>query len=116
MDSAAGCGNRTAETLRPPNNSPFGWHLTLGSLLCVSKYIILQNKLNFKIFSSKENKGYGRVSMDKCPICGENTRVKLMPDTELKHFPLFCRKCRAECIINVKQFKIEVLEKRKLEK
>ena len=51
----------------------------------------------------------------KCPVCGENTRVKLMDDTELKHFPLFCRKCRTECIINVKQFKIEVLEKRKLE-
>ena len=26
-------------------------------------------------------------------------------------FPLFFRKCRTECIINVKQFKIEVLEK-----
>ena len=22
----------------------------------------------------------------KCPVCGENTRVKLMDDTELKHF------------------------------
>ena len=52
----------------------------------------------------------------KCPVCGKNTRVKLMDDTELKHFPLFCRKCSTECIINVKQFKIEVLEKRKLEK
>ena len=30
--------------------------------------------------------------MDKSPICGENTRVKLMPDTELKHFPLFLQK------------------------
>ncbi len=52
----------------------------------------------------------------KCPVCGENTRVKLMDDTELKHFPLFCRKCRTECIINVKKFKIEILEKRKFEK
>lgn len=58
----------------------------------------------------------GEYQWIKCPMCGENTRVKLMADTELKCFPLFCRKCRTECIINAKQFKIEIIEKRKLEK
>ena len=52
----------------------------------------------------------------KCPVCGEKKRVKLMDDTEFNHFSLFCRKCRTECIINAKQFKIEVIEKRKLDK
>ena len=51
-----------------------------------------------------------------CPVCGENTRVMLMADTELKHFPLFCRKCRTECIINAKEGKIEVISKKKIDK
>ena len=58
----------------------------------------------------------GEYQWIKCPMCGENTRFKLMADTELKCFPLFCRKCRTECIINAKQFKIEIIGKRKLEK
>ena len=28
-----------------------------------------------------------------CPICGAKTRLKLLPETELKAFPLFCPKC-----------------------
>lgn len=51
-----------------------------------------------------------------CPECGEKTRVKLMKETELKMFPLFCRKCRMECIIDVKDFQIKVIEKRKIDK
>ena len=52
----------------------------------------------------------------KCPICAENTRVKLIVETELKNFPLFCRKCRTECIINAKHFEIDVLNTRIIEK
>lgn len=37
----------------------------------------------------------------KCPHCGENTHMKLMADTELIYFPLFCRKCRTESVVNV---------------
>lgn len=42
-----------------------------------------------------------------CPICGAKTRLQLLPETELKAFPLFCPKCRHECVINAKNFIIE---------
>lgn len=42
-----------------------------------------------------------------CPICGAKTRLQLLPETELKAFPLFCPKCKSECIINVKNFIVE---------
>ena len=31
-----------------------------------------------------------------CPLCGAKTRLQLLPETELKAFPLFCPKCRHE--------------------
>ena len=37
-----------------------------------------------------------------CPVCGEKTRTQILDDTELKHFPLFCSKCKESFIINVK--------------
>ncbi|WP_198927575.1 cysteine-rich KTR domain-containing protein [Tissierella creatinophila] len=33
------------------------------------------------------------------------TRVKILDDTVLENFPLFCPKCKQETIINVKQMK-----------
>ena len=35
-----------------------------------------------------------------CPLCGSKTRVKLLPETVLKHYLLFCPKCKKEAIIN----------------
>ena len=35
-----------------------------------------------------------------CPICGAKTRARLLPDTVLRNFPLFCPECRRESIIN----------------
>ena len=37
-----------------------------------------------------------------CPVCGAKTRTQILDDTELKHFPLFCPKCKESFIINVK--------------
>ena len=51
---------------------------------------------------SAENKGWVL-----CPKCVAKTRLKLLPETELKFFPLFCPKCRRESIINAKHFIIE---------
>lgn len=31
-----------------------------------------------------------------CPFCGAKTRARLLPDTVLRNFPLFCPKCRQE--------------------
>ena len=52
----------------------------------------------------------------KCPHCGEKTRVKLMPDTELRKFPLFCRKCRMECGVDVKKYEVKVISKKVVDK
>ena len=41
-----------------------------------------------------------------CPVCGAKTRLQLLPETELKVFPLFCPKCRRESI--VKNFITEI--------
>lgn len=43
-----------------------------------------------------------------CPVCGAKTRLQLLPETELKVFPLFCPKCRRESIVNVKNFTTEI--------
>ena len=43
-----------------------------------------------------------------CPICRAKTRLQLLPETELKAFPLFCPKCKHESIIDVKNFIMEI--------
>ncbi|MCI1381158.1 MAG: cysteine-rich KTR domain-containing protein, partial [Lachnospiraceae bacterium] len=40
----------------------------------------------------------------RCPICGAKTRLRLRQKTVLKEFPLFCPKCRRECMINAQNF------------
>lgn len=45
-----------------------------------------------------------------CPICGGKTRLKLLPETVLKHYPLFCPKCRKEVIISAEHLKIKIEE------
>ena len=44
-----------------------------------------------------------------CPACGSKTRARLLPDTVLRSFPLFCPKCRRESIINVQNYKVTTL-------
>lgn len=35
-----------------------------------------------------------------CPKCGKQTKTKVLPDTELKRFPLFCPWCKRETVID----------------
>jgi hypothetical protein len=35
-----------------------------------------------------------------CPKCGKKTNTKVLPETKLKHFPLYCNRCKREFIIN----------------
>lgn len=44
-----------------------------------------------------------------CPLCGAKTRARLLPDTVLRNFPLFCPKCRRESIINAQNYQIQLL-------
>ena len=45
-----------------------------------------------------------------CPVCGGKTRVKIRKDTGLKHFPLFCPKCRKETLIDLKKSNITIIK------
>ena len=38
-----------------------------------------------------------------------------MKETVIKNFPLFCPKCKKETLINVKQFKMEIIKKQTTE-
>ena len=46
-----------------------------------------------------------------CPVCGNKTRDRIGEDTELKNFPLYCPKCKQECLIDVKDLQITVIQK-----
>lgn len=46
-----------------------------------------------------------------CPVCGRKTHNKIREDTELKNFPLYCPKCKQECLIDVKDLQITVIKK-----
>ena len=44
-----------------------------------------------------------------CPLCDSKTRMKLRQDTVLKHFPLFCPKCKRESLIDAENMKVSVV-------
>ena len=45
-----------------------------------------------------------------CPACGNKTRSRIREDTVLKNYPLFCPKCKQECLIDVKDLQITVIK------
>lgn len=44
----------------------------------------------------------------RCPVCGNKTRDKIREDTVLKNFPLFCPKCKSECLIDTEQLDLRL--------
>lgn len=38
-----------------------------------------------------------------CPKCRKKTNTKVLPQTELKDFPLYCNRCREEFKISYKR-------------
>lgn len=44
----------------------------------------------------------------KCPICGGKTRTKVLHDTVLYLFPLYCHKCKKETTVSVVQYRMHV--------
>ena len=36
-----------------------------------------------------------------CPLCGRPTQQRVLPTTTLTDFPLYCKVCRRESIVNV---------------
>ena len=43
-----------------------------------------------------------------CPLCGGKTRLKLLPETVLQNYLLFCPKCKKEVIISADHQKIKI--------
>jgi len=41
-----------------------------------------------------------------CPICDTQTNTKVLPDTILIRYPLFCEKCRQEILVDVVKMKM----------
>ena len=41
-----------------------------------------------------------------CPICGTQTDTKVLPETVLVRYPLFCAKCRQEVLVDVVKMKM----------
>lgn len=50
-----------------------------------------------------------------CPVCGKNTKFGMYENTVLLNFPLYCRKCNKETLINVIKYKVVPSEKIKSE-
>lgn len=48
-----------------------------------------------------------------CPLCKGKTRLKLLSDTVLKNYPLFCPKCKNEVIINAEHLEVTIAKKNK---
>ena len=46
----------------------------------------------------------------RCPVCGNKTRDKVRADTVLRNYPLYCPKCKRESLIELSQFKINVIK------
>lgn len=51
-----------------------------------------------------------QVEWIQCPICRNKTRNKIREDTELKNFPLYCPKCKKECLIEAKNLQVKVIK------
>ena len=38
-----------------------------------------------------------------CPQCGRKTPIRIYPNTVLRDFPLYCKRCRAVTIVNTEE-------------
>ena len=45
-----------------------------------------------------------------CPLCKAKTRLKLLPDTVLKNYPLFCPKRKKEVMINAEHLQVTMVK------
>lgn len=45
-----------------------------------------------------------------CPVCGSKTRNRIREDNILKNYPLYCPKCKQECLIEAKNLQITVIK------
>lgn len=36
-----------------------------------------------------------------CPICGRPTQYRVRPDSQARNWPIWCKHCRQESIVNI---------------
>lgn len=53
----------------------------------------------------------GKGEFIRCPCCGEKTRTKIRDDTILIRHLLYCPKCKAELLVNIRKKSITILER-----
>jgi len=46
-----------------------------------------------------------------CPICKGKTRTKVLKETTMTHYPLFCPKCKNETLVSVENLVATVISK-----
>lgn len=46
----------------------------------------------------------------RCPVCNNKTRDRIREDTVLINYPLYCPKCKQECLIEAKDLHITVIK------
>lgn len=46
----------------------------------------------------------------RCPVCGSKTRDRIREDTVLINYPLYCPKCKQECLIEAKKLQVTVIK------
>lgn len=47
----------------------------------------------------------------RCPVCGEKTRTKIRDDSILIRYLLYCPKCKAEFLVNIRNNSITILKR-----
>jgi len=47
----------------------------------------------------------------RCPICHGKTRTRVLADTVLVNFPLFCPKCKETSIVDIRDNRIMLLQR-----
>lgn len=61
-----------------------------------------------------KSKGNGGDDMNAewilCPLCGGKTRDKIREDTVLVNYPLYCPKCKHECLIKAEHLRTTVIK------
>ena len=46
----------------------------------------------------------------RCPKCGSKTRDKILPQTIMINYPLYCPKCKRELLVSVKNLSITIIK------
>lgn len=46
-----------------------------------------------------------------CPVCGRKTTTKVLHNTELKDFPLYCKWCKTQTVIDYRQRKMNISQR-----